>query len=58
MPCMCGAIDCPSCGRAQGTYPEPEEFGPEDTEAGEEARQRWAERYDELNGAPEGEWDR
>jgi len=21
MPCMCGAPDCPSCGRAQGTYP-------------------------------------
>lgn len=19
-PCMCGALDCPSCGRAQGTY--------------------------------------
>jgi hypothetical protein len=19
-PCLCGAFDCPSCGRAQGTY--------------------------------------
>ena len=24
---------------------------------GYEARHRWACRYDELNGAPEGEWD-
>lgn len=22
------------------------------------ARDRWASRYDELNGAPEGDWDR
>ena len=26
--------------------------------AGYEARNRWAERYDDLNGAPEGDWDR
>lgn len=25
---------------------------------GEEAREDWAERYDDLNGAPEGDWDR
>lgn len=25
---------------------------------GYEARETWARRYDELNGAPEGEWDR
>lgn len=26
--------------------------------AGYDARDRWARHYDELNGAPEGEWDR
>lgn len=25
---------------------------------GQVARYRWARRYDELNGAPEGDWDR
>lgn len=25
MPCMCGDTQCPSCGRAQGTYEEPDE---------------------------------
>jgi len=25
---------------------------------GYRARDRWARRYDELNGAPEGDWDR
>jgi len=25
---------------------------------GHRARERWARRYDELNGAPEGDWDR
>jgi hypothetical protein len=34
---------------------DPYEFT-ESTE-GYEARQNWAERYDELNGAPEGPWD-
>jgi hypothetical protein len=29
-----------------------------ETTAGYEARDRWARRYDDLNGAPEGEWDR
>lgn len=29
-----------------------------ETPEGEEARNTWAERYDELNGAPEGVWDR
>lgn len=29
-----------------------------ETPAGEEARIRWARRYDDLNGAPEGEDDR
>lgn len=35
---------------------QPMEFteGPE----GDEARERWAEHYDDLNGAPEGDWDR
>jgi hypothetical protein len=35
---------------------DPREFseGPE----GERARERWARRHDDLNGAPEGEWDR
>ena len=41
--------------------PEPE-LAPavEFTESSEgyEARNRWAEHYDDLNGAPEGEWDR
>ena len=27
-------------------------------EEGEEARAEWARGYDELNGAPEGDWDR
>lgn len=26
--------------------------------AGYRARERWARRYDALNGAPEGDWDR
>lgn len=26
--------------------------------AGYTARERWARSYDELNGAPEGDWDR
>lgn len=26
--------------------------------AGDRARERWARRYDDLNGAPEGDWDR
>lgn len=26
--------------------------------AGYAARARWAERYDDLNGAPESDWDR
>lgn len=25
---------------------------------GYQARERWARRYEELNGAPEGDWDR
>jgi len=25
---------------------------------GQQARERWARRYDALNGAPEGDWDR
>lgn len=29
-----------------------------ETPRGEKARYRWARRYDALNGAPEGEWDR
>lgn len=29
-----------------------------ETERGDEARYKWALRYDELNGAPEGDWDR
>ncbi len=29
-----------------------------ETAAGYDARHRWAERYDDLNGAPEGDWDR
>lgn len=35
---------------------EPVEFS--ETSAGYQARARWAKRYDDLNGAPEGEWDR
>jgi hypothetical protein len=26
--------------------------------AGHRARERWARGYDDLNGAPEGDWDR
>lgn len=29
-----------------------------ETPRGYKARERWARRYDELNGAPEGDWDR
>ena len=35
---------------------EPVEFS--ETPLGYRARERWARRYDELNGAPEGEGDR
>ena len=35
---------------------QPQEFS--ETVAGYRARERWAKRYDELNGAPEGDWDR
>lgn len=34
----------------------PVEFN--ETPRGYEARHRWAKRYDEFNGAPEGDWDR
>lgn len=34
---------------------EPMEFS--ETPEGYRARERWARRYDELNGAPEGPWD-
>lgn len=29
-----------------------------ETARGYDARYRWAQRYDDLNGAPEGDWDR
>jgi len=29
-----------------------------ETPSGYRARERWARRYDRLNGAPEGDWDR
>ena len=29
-----------------------------ETPRGYRARERWARRYDDLNGAPEGDWDR
>ena len=35
---------------------DPTEFS--ETPEGEDARYKWAERYDDLNGAPEGDWDR
>ena len=35
---------------------DPTEFS--ETSAGYEAREKWAEWYDDLNGAPEGDWDR
>jgi len=35
---------------------QPEEFS--ETRRGYVARDRWARRYDELNGAPESEYDR
>jgi len=34
----------------------PMEFS--ETPAGQQARYDWAKRYDELNGAPEGDFDR
>lgn len=36
-PCLCGDPYCPSCGRAQGTYPE--KIEPDADEAYEQARQ-------------------
>ena len=35
---------------------DPMEFS--ETTRGYRARERWARRYDSLNGAPEGGWDR
>lgn len=35
---------------------DPMEFS--ETRRGQQARYNWARRYDELNGAPEGDWDR
>jgi len=35
---------------------DPTEFS--ETSAGYEAREKWSEWYDDLNGAPEGDWDR
>jgi hypothetical protein len=29
-----------------------------ETQRGYDARDKWAHRYDDLNGAPEGDWDR
>ena len=29
-----------------------------ETPRGYDARERWARRHDDLNGAPEGDWDR
>lgn len=43
--CMCGAWDCPSCGRAQGTYVEREE--PDPDEAYEKLRQDEVDAEDE-----------
>lgn len=35
---------------------QPAEFS--ESAAGYRARERWARRYDSLDGAPEGDWDR
>lgn len=35
---------------------QPVEFS--ETARGQRGRERWARRYDDLNGAPEGDWDR
>ena len=32
-------------------------FEHRDTPRGRDALERWARRYDDLNGRPEGEWD-
>lgn len=48
-------------GRLDGDLAVRGESGPEEfSESGRgyRARERWARRYDELNGAPEGDWDR
>ena len=29
-----------------------------ETEEGEKAREEWAKKYEDLDGAPEGDWDR
>ena len=61
--------DCGELGEQTGhmtcQYPQnhADDRGPEaieftETAEGYEARHRWARRYDELNGAPEGDTDR
>lgn len=35
---------------------DPMEFS--DSDEGQKALEDWAEGYDDLNGAPEGDWDR
>ena len=42
-------------------YASDEDTGPvewSEEESGQKARERWVEFYEELNGAPEGDWDR
>ena len=36
----------------------PIEWSPDNTRSGQRARERWARRYDALNGAPESDSDR
>ena len=51
--------ECDACRVEEGEGDDgdgPHEFS--ETARGYRARDRWAQRYDALNGAPEGEWDR
>jgi len=57
----CGHVgECRCYGTAHAG--EAAEHGPavewSETPRGYDARERWARRYDDLNGAPEGDWDR
>jgi hypothetical protein len=66
--CGCDPIDCPTCGESLcGCNESDHEHDRDDEphhargpmhEASDEAMDRWARAYDELNGAPESEEDR
>lgn len=58
----CGAetagIEWVLCESCRDLHPPHDPFEFSESDEGEEARHNWARRYDELLGAPEGDWDR